>query len=54
VDLAQFMQLWQRFKASVNEDGDATEEEIKTAFRDYDVNGDGYITRDEMMQASVT
>jgi Ca2+-binding EF-hand superfamily protein len=54
VDLAQFMQLWQNFKAFVNEDGDATEEEIMTFFREYDLNGDGYVTKDEIMQASVT
>ncbi len=44
------MKLWQAFKASVNADGEDGEDEIKTAFRGYDVNGDGYITRDEMMQ----
>ena len=49
VDLGQFMKLWQDFKQSVNEDGDDSEEEIKRAFKDYDVDGDGYITKDEMM-----
>jgi len=49
VDLPHFMLLWQKFKESVSEDGDDTEEEIKKAFKDYDVNGDGYITKDEMM-----
>ena len=52
VDLAQFMMLWQKFKESVSEEGDDTEEEIKKAFKDYDVNGDGYITKDEMMNVS--
>ena len=52
VDLTQFMKLWQKFKASVIEEGDETEEEIRKAFKDYDVNGDGYITKDEMMEVS--
>ena len=52
VDLPSFMKLWQKFKESVSEDGDDTEEEIKKAFKDYDVNGDGYITKDEMMNVS--
>ena len=52
VDLAQFMMLWQKFKESVSEEGDDSEEEIKKAFKDYDVNGDGYITKDEMMNVS--
>jgi len=49
VDLASFMKLWQKFKESVSEEGDDSEEEIKSAFKDYDVDGDGYITKDEMM-----
>ena len=49
VDLSQFLKLWQQFKASVSEDGD-TEEDIQSAFKDYDVDGDGYITKDEMMR----
>ena len=49
VDLTHFMKLWQQFKNSVSEDGEDTEEEIKQAFKDYDTNGDGYITKDEMM-----
>ena len=52
VDLPHFMLLWQKFKESVSEDGDDTEEEIKKAFKDYDVNGDGDITKDEMMNVS--
>lgn len=50
VDLTKFMQLWKQFKESVTEDGEDTEEEIKSAFKDYDVDGDGYITKDEMMK----
>ncbi|CAB4055727.1 CALM [Lepeophtheirus salmonis] len=50
VDVGQFMNLWKRFKTSVNET-EGTEEEIKSAFKDYDIDGDGYITQSEMMQA---
>ena len=42
------MALWISFKAKVGEDGD-TEADIKTAFREYDKDNDGYITKDEMM-----
>ena len=49
VDVKQFMHLWKDFKAKV-EDEDEDEEEIKSAFRAYDINGDGYITKDEMVQ----
>ena len=48
------MKLWQQFKATVNEDGDDTEEEIKQAFKDYDRDGDGYITKDEMMNVRIS
>lgn len=50
VDVKRFMFLWKDFKAKV-EDEDEDEEEIKSAFRAYDINGDGYITKDEMVQA---
>ena len=51
VDVKRFMYLWKDFKAKV-EDEDEDEEEIKSAFRAYDINGDGYITKDEMVQVS--
>ena len=54
VDLSNFMKLWQQFKSTVNEDGDDTEEEIKQAFKDYDRDGDGYITKDEMMNVRIS
>ena len=54
VDLTNFMNLWQQFKASVNEEGDDSEEEIKKCFKDYDKDGDGYITKDEMMNVRYT
>ena len=50
VDLSRFMQLWQKFKQSVTDEEDDTEEDIKKAFKDYDVDGDGYISQDEMMR----
>ena len=49
MDVKRFMVLWKDFKAKV-EDEDEDEEEIKSAFRAYDINGDGYITKDEMVQ----
>ena len=49
--MKRFMYLWKDFKAKV-EDEDEDEEEIKSAFRAYDINGDGYITKDEMVQVS--
>ena len=52
VDLSQFMALWISFKAKVGEDGD-TEDDIKTAFREYDIDNDGYITKDEMAEVSI-
>ena len=48
------MRLWKDFKANVNDvEDDGTEDEIKEAFQDYDINGDGYITKDEMVQVSL-
>ena len=43
------MTLWIAFKAKVGEEGE-TEAEIKTAFKEYDLDGDGYITKDEMVE----
>ena len=51
VDLSQFMALWTSFKAKVGDDGD-TEDDIKTAFQEYDIDHDGYITKDEMVEVS--
>jgi len=50
VDISQFMALWISFKAKVGDDGD-TEDDIKIAFREYDIDNDGYITKDEMVEA---
>ena len=52
VDLSQFMALWTSFKAKVGDDGD-TEDDIKVAFREYDVDNDGYITKDEMVEVTI-
>ena len=49
LDLTQFMVLWTSFKTKVGEDGD-TEDDIKAAFRKYDTDNDGYITKDEMIE----
>ena len=51
VTLKQFIKLWKEFKASVSEDGHDDEEEIMKAFKAYDINGDGFITRDEIVKA---
>lgn len=50
IDQSEFMTLWIAFKAKVGEEGE-TEAEIKTAFKEYDLDGDGYITKDEMVEA---
>ena len=52
MDLSQFMALWTSFKAKVGDDGD-TEDDIKTAFQEYDVDHDGYITKDEMVEVGI-
>ena len=52
IDQAEFMTLWVAFKAKVGEEGE-TEAEIKTAFKEYDLDGDGYITKDEMMKVAI-
>jgi len=50
IDQSEFMALWVAFKAKIGEEGE-TEAEIKTAFKEYDLDGDGYITKDEMVEA---
>jgi len=50
IDQSEFMALWIAFKAKIGEEGE-TEAEIKTAFKEYDLDGDGYITKDEMVEA---
>jgi Ca2+-binding EF-hand superfamily protein len=46
------MKLWNSFKCNVLSNDD-TEDEIRRAFQEYDVNGDGYITKDEMIKVMV-
>lgn len=45
----EFMKLWADFKGRVGAEGE-TEEDIKVAFREYDLDNDGYITKDEMVE----
>ena len=49
IDQSEFMALWISFKAKVGDEGE-TEADIKTAFREYDLDDDGYITKDEMVE----
>ena len=46
------MELWKSFKAKVDEEDD-TEDDIKSAFKTYDIDGDGYITKDEMVTVQI-
>jgi len=48
VDLDSFKNMWDQLK--VNMDDEGTENEIAEAFKEYDLNGDGWITREEIMQ----
>ena len=51
VEVGQFMNLWQKFKQAANKD-DESEDEIKKSFEQFDLNGDGFITKDEITQVS--
>ena len=44
------MDQWKLFKQKLN-DEDEDEDEIREAFKMYDQDGDGYITRNEMFAA---
>ena len=48
--LEEFLAQWSLFKQKLDEEEDG-EEEIREAFRLYDQDGDGYITREEMLAA---
>ena len=43
------MKLWQKFKQSANKYDDS-EDDIKKSFEEFDINGDGFITKDEITQ----
>ena len=49
-DLDEFLVNWSLFKQKLDED-DEEEDEIREAFKLYDQDGDGYITKDEMLSA---
>ena len=49
VEIGQFMNLWQKFKQVASKD-DESEDEIKKSFEQFDLNGDGFITKDEITQ----
>ena len=48
--LEEFLAQWSLFKQKLDEEEEG-EEEIREAFRLYDQDGDGYITREEMLAA---
>merc|ERR1712110_726886 len=48
--MEEFLDQWRIFKQKLDEE-DEDEEEIREAFKSYDQDGDGYITRDEMFNA---
>jgi len=50
LDLDEFLVNWSLFKQKLDED-DEEEDEIREAFKLYDQDGDGYITKDEMLSA---
>ena len=49
VEINQFLNLWQKFKQAANKNDDP-EDEIKKSFQQFDINGDGYITKDEITE----
>ncbi len=49
ITTVRFMKFWKKFKAS-NPTEDSLED-IKSIFQQYDLNGDGFITREELMEA---
>ena len=48
ITTVRFMKFWKTFKATETED---SLEDIKSIFQQYDLNGDGFITREELMEA---
>ena len=50
IDKTQFLKFWQKMEHKKIDDDYETNEEIKEAFRKYDFNDDGFITKNEMAQ----
>ena len=48
ITTVRFMKFWKTFKATETED---SLEDIKSIFQQYDLNGDGFITKEELMEA---
>ena len=48
IDKTQFMKFWKKINEERSQDDFESNEEILEAFKKYDTNGDGFITKDEI------
>ena len=53
VTKADFVEAWRGFKSIVDEIDSESEDEIREAFAEYDLDGDGYISKHEMFQVRI-